>query len=261
MRVLPVPCLRDNYAYLVEGERPGEAVVVDPSEAPPVEAALAREGLRLVGVWATHHHADHVGGIADLVRAFPGVPVVAFEGDRQRIAGATSLVADGARFEAIGLGVQVLHIPGHTLGAIAYVVSAGAGTTHVFTGDTLFGAGCGRLFEGTPAQMLHSLARVLGALPKDALVYCGHEYTEANLRFAAHVDPTNPAVAERRRRVAEARAAGRPSVPSTLGEEWATNPFLRAHEPALRTFVGAADDPSVDEVEVFARLRRAKDAF
>ncbi|HEU4405904.1 MAG TPA: hydroxyacylglutathione hydrolase [Polyangiaceae bacterium] len=261
MRVLPVPCLRDNYAYLIEGRRPGEAVVVDPSEAPPVLAALEREGLRLAGVWATHHHWDHVGGIAELARAFEGVPVVAYEGDRARIEGATELVAAGATFEALGLDVRVLHIPGHTLGAVAYVVTEGAGAPRVFTGDTLFGAGCGRLFEGTPAQMYASLTGTLGALPDDALVYCGHEYTEANLRFAAHVDGGNAALAERRRRVAEARAAGGPSVPFTLGEDRATNPFLRAHAPALRAAVGAGDDPAVDEVEVFARLRRAKDEF
>jgi len=261
LRIELLPLLSDNYAYLVEGSRAGEAVVVDPSEAPPVEAALGREGLRLAGVWATHHHGDHVGGVAGLKRAFPGVPVVAYEGDRERIAGATELVRDGATFEALGLAVRVLHIPGHTLGAIAYVVTEGAGPAHVFTGDTLFGAGCGRLFEGTPGQMFRALTATLGALPDDALVYCGHEYTEANLRFAAHVDPDNAAVAERRGRVAHLRAAGRPSVPSTLAEERATNPFLRAHVPALRAFVGAGDDPSVDEIEVFARLRRAKDAF
>jgi hydroxyacylglutathione hydrolase len=261
MRVLPVPCLRDNYAYLIEGRRPGEAVVVDPSEAPPVVEALRREGLKLAGVWATHHHWDHVGGIAELKRAFEGVPVVAYEGDKERIEGATELVADGARFEALGLDVRVLHIPGHTLGAIAYVVAEGGGLPHVFTGDTLFGAGCGRLFEGTPAQMHGSLTGALGALPDDARVYCGHEYTEANLRFAAHVDPDNPALAERRRRVAERRAAGEPSVPFTLGEDRATNPFLRAHVPALRAAVGAGDEAAVDEIEVFARLRRAKDEF
>jgi hydroxyacylglutathione hydrolase len=261
MRVLPVPCLRDNYAYLVEGKRPGEAVVVDPSEATPVLEALEREGLKLVGVWATHHHWDHVGGIADLKRAVAGVPVVAYEGDRERIEGATELVADGVSFEALGLGVRVVHIPGHTLGAVAYVVTDGAGAPCVFTGDTLFAAGCGRLFEGTPAQMHRSLTGTLGALPDETLVYCGHEYTEANLRFAAHVDPGNAALAERRRRVAERRAAGKPSVPFTLGEDRATNPFLRAHEPALRAAVDAGNDPSVDEIEVFARVRRAKDNF
>ncbi|HEU4533194.1 MAG TPA: hydroxyacylglutathione hydrolase family protein, partial [Polyangiaceae bacterium] len=143
MRVLPVPCLRDNYAYLVEGSRAGEAVVVDPSEAPPVLAALEREGLKLVGVWATHHHFDHVGGVADLKRAVEGVPVVAYEGDRERIEGATELVPAGASFEALGLRVRVLHIPGHTLGAVAYVVTEGGGPPHVFTGDTLFGGGPG----------------------------------------------------------------------------------------------------------------------
>ncbi len=261
MRVLPVPCLRDNYAYLVEGRRAGEAVVVDPSEAPPVLAALEREGLKLAGVWATHHHFDHVGGIADLKRAFEGVPVVAYEGDRERIEGATEWVTEGSTFETLGLAVRILYIPGHTLGAIAYVVSEGAGPAHVFTGDTLFGAGCGRLFEGTPAQMHHSLTGTLGALPDDAQIYCGHEYTESNLRFAAHVDPDNEALAERQRRVAERRAAGEPSVPFSLGEDRATNPFLRAHAPALRAAVGAGDDPAIDEIEVFARLRRAKDSF
>jgi hydroxyacylglutathione hydrolase len=162
MRVLPVPCLRDNYAYLIEGPRTGEAIVVDPSEAPPVLAALEREGLRLAGIWATHHHFDHVGGIAELKRAVEGVPVVAYEGDRERIEGATELVAAGASFEALGLPVRVLYIPGHTLGAVAYVVTDEAGAAHVFTGDTLFAGGCGRLFEGTPAQMHQSLTGTLG---------------------------------------------------------------------------------------------------
>jgi hydroxyacylglutathione hydrolase len=210
MRIVPVPCLTDNYAYLViDGKR---AAVVDPGEAPPVEAALARERVELIAIWLTHHHWDHVGGVPGLTR--PGIEVVAHTSDRERTR-ATRYVDEG---DTIELGARILHNPGHTLGAISYVVDR-----CVFTGDTLFGAGCGRLFEGTPEMMYESLGK-LAALTPETLVYFGHEYTASNLRFAAEVEPDNAAIAER------SRAA--PTTPSTIALERATNPFVRARDVA-----------------------------
>jgi hydroxyacylglutathione hydrolase len=218
MDVVAVPCLKDNFAYLVIED--GRAAVVDPGEAAPVEQALARVGAQLTAVWLTHHHHDHVAGVASLVDAHPGIDVVAHAHDRSRAPRVTRVVEDG---DEVALGRQrarILHNPGHTLGAISYHV-AGA----VFTGDTLFGAGCGRLFEGTAEQM-HASLRKLAALPPATRVYFGHEYTAANLRFAAVAEPDNAAIATR------AAALRTPSTPSTIADELATNPFVRARDVA-----------------------------
>ena len=224
MRVVPVPCLTDNYAYLViDGS---VAAVVDPGEAAPVRAAAAREGVEIACVWATHHHPDHVGGAAEL-----GVPVVGHSHDRGRIAGLSRAVDDGDEVALGTLRARVIHNPGHTLGAITYVVDGCA-----FTGDTLFGAGCGRVFEGTMAMMFASLGK-LAALPPATRVYFGHEYTASNLRFAAAAEPDNAAIGDRAKRPA-------PTTPSTIADELASNPFVRARD---------ADD--------FARLRTWKDGF
>ena len=259
MRVIPVPCLYDNYAYLIEGGEAGTAVVVDPSEAAPVEAALGSAGLRLAGVLATHHHGDHIGGIMELARGRPGLAVVAFAGDVARIEGVTRPVVDGERFSIIGLDFEVRYIPGHTLGAVGFVLFEGGAPWAVFTGDTLFVAGCGRLFEGTPADMHRSLGQVLGSLPDGVRVYCGHEYTESNLRFAAHVEPNNAAVREKAARSAALRSKGQPTVPSTMGEERATNPFLRSDSLEVRKFVGLGSHAT--GTEVLALVRKAKDEF
>jgi hydroxyacylglutathione hydrolase len=214
VHVAIVPCLADNFAYLViEGDR---CAVVDPGEAPPVEAALARERVTLAAIWLTHHHHDHVGGVKELVAAHPGIEVVAHVHDRERLANVTRFVEEGDTVELGVLRARVIHNPGHTLGAISYVV-AGC----VFTGDTLFGAGCGRLFEGSPEMMHVSLGK-LAALPPDTRVYFGHEYTASNLRWAAVVEPDNAAIAAR------AGALPKPSTPSTIADELATNPFVRA---------------------------------
>ena len=223
MRIVAVPCLKDNYAYLViEGDR---AAVVDPGEAPPVLAALERERVTLAAIWLTHHHHDHVGGVDGL----PEVEVVAHESDRSRVPRITRPVGEG---DEIPFGARIIHNPGHTTGAISYVI-AGC----VFTGDTLFAAGCGRLFEGTPAMMHASLAK-LAALPPETRVYFGHEYTAANLRFAAVAEPDNAAI------TARAAALRTPSTPSTIADERATNVFVRAKD-----------------VDDFARLRAWKDRF
>ncbi len=239
-RVVPVACLKDNYAYLVICEATGEAAVVDPSEAAPVEAALAREGATLRAIWNTHHHLDHVGGNEALVAAHPGIAVVAsvFDRTNHRVPAQTAELADGATTGVGRLQFSGIVVPGHTLGALTLV-----GASTAFTGDTLFLAGCGRLFEGTAAQMFGSLGR-LAALPGETRIYPGHEYTVKNLEFAAAAEPDNRDVVARLAEARARRGQGEPTVPATLEEERATNPFLRAHD--------AAD---------FARLREWKDRF
>jgi hydroxyacylglutathione hydrolase len=263
MRIVPVPCLKDNYAYLVIDR--GHAAVVDPGEAGPVLAAARAAGVTLDAVWATHHHPDHVGGVPDLVRAIPGLAVIGHEHDRERIPKLTRTVADGDQVE---LGDEVrataIHNPGHTLGAVSYWIACPPGETDaVFTGDTLFAAGCGRLFEGTAAQMHASLVR-LTSLPPDCRVYFGHEYTAANLRFAAAVEPDDEAIRARIEMVATRRAAGEPTTPSTVASERATNPFVRVDKPSVAA-AARAHDPSLgddaDPAAVLAVVRRWKDGF
>ncbi len=251
MRVIPVPCLSDNYAYLVSAEGSGDAFVVDPSESEPVIAAVEREGLRLVAVVNTHHHHDHVGGNEGLLARFGAMPVYAHQSDAGRVPAQTERVEEGQRLRVAGLDLETLHVPGHTTGAVAYVVEGA-----VFTGDTLFVAGCGRLFEGTPAMMYQSLSEKLGRLPPATRVYCGHEYTVSNLRFAVQVEPENHAAANKLERATAARERGEPTVPSTIGEELLTNPFLRCALPSV-----ASRFPGESFVDVFAAVRRAKDAF
>ena len=257
MRVVPIPCLSDNYAYLLVDDDAKLAAVVDASEAAPVLAAVAREDVRLLAVLSTHHHHDHVGGNEALGASIRGLTIYGHRSDEGRIPGLGRPLDDGARFAIGSIEVEALHVPGHTLGALTYVARH-AGERWAFTGDTLFLAGCGRLFEGTPAQMHASLSR-LGALPGDTKVACGHEYTAANLRFAAHVEPANRDVAARVERTAATRAEGRPTVPGTVAEELATNPFLRVEAPTVRAH--AALHADADAVAIFAQLRREKDSF
>jgi hydroxyacylglutathione hydrolase len=255
MRVVVVPCLKDNFAYLVVAAS-GEAVVVDASEAAPVRAALAREGAAVRSIWSTHHHLDHVGGNQELVDE-TGAEVVGHRSDRGRIPAQTREVDVGDTVRVGDIEARILHIPGHTLGAVAYFVDTGAERV-VFTGDTLFGAGCGRLFEGTPALMHASLA-ALAALPDDTRVFSGHEYTESNLRFAAHVEPSNADVRRGQVRAAALRGRGEPTVGTTVAEERAVNPFLRVRSQEIRSTLGIPLDAS--DVEAFAAIRTAKDTF
>jgi hydroxyacylglutathione hydrolase len=253
LQVTAIPCLEDNYAYLVD-DGSGELAVVDPSEAAPVEAALAKKKGRLTAVFATHHHHDHVGGNEAIARRHPGVRVFGYESDRGRIPAQTEFLDDGQSFVWGKSEIRALHIPGHTLGAVAYVVSDA-----VFTGDTLFLAGCGRLFEGTPAMMFRSLNEVLGALEPKTRVFCGHEYTASNLAFAASVEPGNEKVTDRLAKVRAQRAKNEPTVGSPLALEFDTNPFMRCKSPELRASMKLDSDAC--DVDVLAAVRRAKDTF
>lgn len=248
LRVVPVPCLSDNYAYLVVGAD-GGAAVVDPSEPAPVLAALAREKATLREIWCTHHHLDHVGGVESLVAGKTGVPVrgSTYDVDHKRIPRATHAHPDGDAFAFDGHSVRVISIPGHTLGAIAFVVDGA-----LFSGDTLFLGGCGRVFEGTMPMMAESM-RILRELDPALRVYCGHEYTAANLRFARTVEPDNAAVVRALEDATAKSEAGTPTVPGTLATELLVNPFLRFDRPELAA--GVSDDTS------FARLREAKNDF
>jgi hydroxyacylglutathione hydrolase len=253
LKVTPIPCLEDNYAYLLD-DGSGELAVVDPSEGPPVLTAMARSERRLTAVFATHHHYDHVGGNEEVVARYPGVRVYGFETDRGRIPCQTEYLRDGQTFTWGKTAVRALHIPGHTLGAVAYVLEDA-----VFTGDTLFLAGCGRLFEGTPAMMFHSLCEVLGPLGDELRVFCGHEYTLGNLAFAASVEPGNARVEQRMADARAQRARGEPTVGSAMAEELATNPFMRCRSAEIRRTMKLGSD--APDVEVLAALRRAKDSF
>ena len=243
-----IPVLRDNYVFVLE--RGGQAAVVDPAVAAPVQRRLEERGLELVAILHTHHHSDHIGGTPGLLQRWPGAAVYAAAADRQRIPFQTRGLADGDRFELLGQPVEVLAVPGHTAHHLAFHLPLSG---HLFCGDTLFAGGCGRLFEGSAAQMLASLDR-LAALPEATQVWCAHEYTEANLRFALSQDPDNAALQERWAQVRSCRQAGLPTIPSRIGLERATNPFLRCREPALQASSGASDP-----VAVFAELRRRKD--
>jgi hydroxyacylglutathione hydrolase len=247
MQVIPVPCLRDNYAYLVM--RGGQAAVVDPSQADPVLRSLAGSRARLTEIWLTHHHWDHVGGIEPLIEECPirHVRGSRYDADHRRIPRQTEALCDGDSFDFGGVGVRVMEIPGHTLGAIAFVADG-----NLFSGDTLFLSGCGRVFEGTMQMMAQSLIK-LRSLPGDTKVWCGHEYTVNNLRFAKTVEPGNPELERALRDARQALEGGRFTVPGRLDRELATNPFLRFDLPEL----AAGRDP----VASFTALREAKDRF
>ena len=249
MHVITVPCYTDNYAYLVMEEGSDHCVVVDAPEAPPIEAALTEHGLTLDAIWLTHHHFDHVTGVSDLAKDRPELSVLGsrYDMERDRIPGQTRALEDGEAFEYAGHQVRILEVPGHTLGAIAYVVDG-----DVFTGDTLFLAGCGRVFEGSMEMMSQSLAR-FRELPAETLVYCGHEYTLNNLRFALHVEPDKAALVAAMERAQALRDAEKPTVPGRMADELLLNPFLRFDDPALMADRSA--------VESFTKLRLAKDSF
>jgi hydroxyacylglutathione hydrolase len=247
-----IPVLKDNYVYLVHDPETQLTAAVDPSVAVPVQEALQREGWRLTHILNTHHHNDHTGGNNEL-KAATGCLIVGPRADRDRIPGIDVALGDGETYQFGTDEALVYDVPGHTRGHIAYWFRE---SRALFCGDTLFLMGCGRLFEGTPEQMWRSLSK-LKALPPDTLVYCGHEYTQANARFALTVEPHNRDLIARSERVNALRAEGKSTIPGNLGEELATNPFLRADLPALQTEAGAPGDA----VATFASIRRRKDNF
>jgi len=245
-----IPAFKDNYIWLLtRGKR---AFVVDPGDAAPVIDRLVADDLRLEGILVTHHHADHQGGIAALAARWH--PVVYAPGN-ESITGCTHPLFGGESIDVLGQALDVMAVPGHTLGHLAYVAPG-----LVFCGDTLFGAGCGRLFEGTPAQMTASLDRIAG-LPDDTRAYCAHEYTAMNLPFALAVEPDNAALRARVAKVSALRAAGLPTVPLHLGEEKATNPFLRCGEPAVVAAGLQHAAINREKVEIFAAIRRWRNDF
>ncbi len=253
--VLHVPAFEDNYIWLVVGGEKNSAVIVDPGDDAPVIEALARQRLTPVAILCTHHHGDHVGGIEGLLARY-SLPV--YGPAAEAIPHCRHSLRDGDRVHLPTLALQftVLEIPGHTRGHIAY-----AGHGLLFCGDTLFSAGCGRLFEGTPGQMLASLTR-LAALPEDSAVFCGHEYTAANLHFAAVVEPDNREVRVHQQTVEELRTRGQPTLPSTLAVEKRINPFLRTREPSVRRAAERHAGRKLETaLEVFTVIRRWKDDF
>jgi len=252
MRLRPLPAFEDNYIWaLVEDD--GSAIVVDPGDAAPVLGAVG-EGLSLRGILLTHHHHDHIGGVPALLAEMPQLPVIGPRDDR--IETATQRVGAGDTARIDDWVFEVHEIPGHTVSHIAF-----HGHQVLFCGDTLFSLGCGRLFEGTPMQMLDSLDR-LAALPDATRVCCGHEYTVANAMFAQAVDPANDALRDRSVEAKRLRLDGKPTVPSTLAGERTCNPFLRIDAPAVRDAVAAhVGRPLRDRVDAFAELRRWKDGF
>ncbi len=262
MQITAVPCHLDNYAWLLHAPERGEAAVVDPSESVPVEWAVAACGARLTHILCTHHHADHVDGIAGLKGLFPEAEVCCHRSDLMRIRGAERGVDEGEEIMVCGQQAVVFHTPGHTTGSICWYIGDA-----LFSGDTLFGGGCGRLFEGDAAEMVASLAK-LDHLDDATRLFFGHEYTEKNLEFAAAIEPDNTAVRERLRAVRIRREKGGITAPSTLGVERRTNPFLRCDDPGLVEAVRERLEPETGDIapagttlNIFAALRRARSNF
>lgn len=251
--IVLVPALSDNYVYLLHDAASGATAVVDPGEVAPVEAALAARGWTLTHILNTHHHADHIDG-NEALKAKYGAILVGPTAEKARIPDMDVTVGEGDTYDFAGHVAQVFDTPGHTTGHIALYF---ADSDALFSGDTLFALGCGRMFEGTPELFWESLLKLRG-LPDATKVYCGHEYTASNAKFALSIDGGNAALKARSAEIDQLRAAGKPTVPSLLGQEKKINPFLRADDPAIAAAVGK---PGADPVAVFAAVRKGKDTF
>jgi hydroxyacylglutathione hydrolase len=249
-----VPAFQDNYIYLLRTPGSSDVGIVDAGDAAPALAELDRQGLTLTHIFNTHHHPDHIGGNDALKARFPKAKLIGPASETARIAGMDVTLKDGDAVDFGTIHFKTLEVPGHTTGHIALYTEDG---NAVFSGDTLFAMGCGRMFEGTAPQMWNSLNK-LKRLPPATRVYCGHEYTQGNARFTLTVDPSNKAAVDRAAEVDRLRTANLPTIPSTIGLENETNPFLRADDPAVATGVGL---PGADPVTVFAEVRRRKDNF
>ena len=249
--LVTIPCLKDNYAYLLHDQATGHTTLIDVPEAEPILNALAARGWRLDQILLTHHHSDHIQGVPAVVAA-TGATVLGARADAHRLPPLTRALAEGDTVQIGPETAQVLDVSGHTVGHIAFTLPGFA-----FTADSLMAGGCGRLFEGSPALMWQSLMK-LADLPGETLICSGHEYTAANLRFAATIEPENPALIARIQKVAQARAENRPTVPSRLSGELATNPFLRARLPHVKALLGM---PDATDADAFAEIRTRKDKF
>ncbi|WP_377508403.1 hydroxyacylglutathione hydrolase [Octadecabacter sp. R77987] len=252
LEIVTVPCLSDNYAFLIHNSATGQTALVDAPEAAPVQTVLDARGWTLTDVVLTHHHWDHVDGLPPLRR--DDVRVIGANADAHRLPPLDLAVADGDIFDLCGESAEVFDVSGHTLNHIAVFVPAAKAA---FTADSLMAMGCGRLFEGTPQQMWHSMQK-LRELPDDTMIFSGHEYTATNAKFALSIEPDNPDIMSRSRAVDAARAKGKATVPSLLADEKRTNPYLRADDPALMAAIGMHDAPAT---AVFAEVRKRKDIF
>ena len=255
MYLIPIPAFSDNYLWLLHDGR--RALIVDPGDAGPVQRALQENGLELASILVTHHHPDHTGGVAELHQA-TGAPV--YGPAREAIPGPFKRLQDGETVQALGLDFQVIDVPGHTAGHVAFYTPDMDGRPLLFCGDTLFSGGCGRLFEGTPAQMLASLDR-LAALPGNTRVCCAHEYTLSNLRFALAVEPDNSELIGYHARCAALREQGQPTLPTTLAQELLINPFLRTRQATVMAAARRFDPAAHDDNTVFAAIRQWKNQF
>lgn len=253
MEIEIIPLLRDNYAYLLHDPESQVTAIIDPSDAQPVLRQLKEHGLTLDYILNTHHHWDHTDGNLE-IKAETGCNIVGFKGDAARIPGIDIVLDDGDIWRFGAYEVHIAHIPGHTLGAIYFYFPQ---IQSVFTGDTLFAMGCGRLFEGTAEQMYHSLQKIL-LLPDDTHIYSGHEYTEVNGRFALTLDPNNNDLQKRMDQIRVIRQKNQPTQPFTLQQEKQTNPFLRADNIHIKQLLNME---KASDIEVFAEIRRRKDAF
>ena len=251
--LITVPCLSDNYAFILRDTSSGEVAVIDVPEAGPIKAALAERGWKATQIWLTHHHYDHIDGVPGLLEDH-AAQVVGASADAHRLPALDVAVEEGDKVALGSFEAEIFDVSGHTVGHIAFYV---AGANACFTADSLMALGCGRLFEGTPEQMWGSMQKLM-ALPPETLICSGHEYTASNAKFALTVDPENADLISRAQEIDTARAAGRPTVPSTLATELATNPFLRPADHGIRANVGM---PTASDADVFAEVRKRKDNF